>query len=209
MHCGRAPSLLTCCVLFVLAGGAQAGDAPRWTFDRIHSQVVFFVDHLGFSKAIGRAHVSDGELVFDPDDWSTASVDVTVALDTLDMGEAKWTDTVRSAQFLDTTRWPQAHFRSHSVEKAGADSLRVHGLLALHGHEQPVTLEATLNRVGRDPYAFRNKAGFSARTTLDRFAFGLDRYREVVGADIELRIEVEAVRAKSTDTKEPDDGPAK
>ncbi len=199
----------TCCVLSLLAGSAQAGDVPRWTFDRVHSQVVFFVDHLGFSNAIGRARVSGGELVFDPDDWSTASVDVAVALDTLDMGEAKWTETIRSAQFLDTARWPEARFRSHSVEKTGADSLRVHGTLALHGREQPLTLEATLNRVGRDPYVLRSKAGFSARAMIERFAFGLERYRDVVGAEVELRIEVEAVRTRVGDDKETDDGTAK
>ncbi|MBN8482082.1 MAG: polyisoprenoid-binding protein [Xanthomonadales bacterium] len=209
MRSRTATFLPACCVALASATGVQAGDSPHWTFDPVHSQVVFFVDHLGFSKAIGRAHVTGGELVFDPEDWSTASVDVSVALDTLDMGEEKWTATVRSSQFLDTARWPLARFRSSSVERTGADTLRVHGRLDLHGKEQPLTLDASLNRVGRDPYVFRTKAGFSAHATLDRFAFGLERYRDVVGADVELRIEIEAMRVRANDDKETGDGAAK
>ena len=194
------PALLTfCAALASFVPAAQARQAPTWAFDPVHSQVVFFVDHLGFSKAIGRAHVGAGTLVFDPDDWSSASVDVSVALDTLDMGEAKWTGTVLSSQFLDAKRWPDARFRSRSVEKIGTDGLRVQGTLSLHGHEQPLTREVTVNRGGRDPYAFRSKVGFSARTTLDRFAFGIERFRDVVGADVELRIEAEVVRSKAED----------
>mgnify|MGYP001243193722 CR=1 FL=1 len=188
--------------LFAAGGSAPAHEVPAWTFDPLHSQVVFFVDHLGFAKAIGRARVGEGRLQFDPDDWSTASVDVSVALDTLDMGDAKWTATVLSGQFLDAARWPLARFRSTSVERTDAGDLRVHGLLSLHGHEQALTLEATLNRVGTDPYAFRSKAGFSAQATLDRLAFGIERYRDVVGASIELRIEVEALRLKPTEPEE-------
>lgn len=183
---------------------AQAREAPTWNFDAAHSQIVFFVDHLGFSKAVGRARVGSGRLVFDPDDWNTASVDVVIALDTLDMGEAKWTATVLSRQFLNAKRWPTVRFRSTSVEKTGGDSLRVHGLLSLHGQERPLVLEARLNRVGRDPYTFRNKVGFSARATLDRFDFGIERYRDAVGAEVELRIEIEAARAGRNELEDED-----
>ncbi|HNR92007.1 MAG TPA: YceI family protein [Dokdonella sp.] len=196
------PALLSSLFLCSLA---PASEVPTWRFDPVHSQVVFFVDHLGFSKAIGRARVDSGRLAFDPEDWSTASIDVTIALDTLDMGEPKWTATVRSAQFLDADRWPGARFRSTAVEQTGANALRVHGLLSLHGREQPLTIEATLNRVGRDPYTRKHKVGFSARAKLDRFAFGIERYRDAVGAEVDLRIEIEAVRTGRNAKENNDD----
>lgn len=174
-----------------------AAKAETWRFDPVHTQVVFFADHLGFSHGIGRMKVREGWLRFDVADWSTAQVDVTLDIGSLDMGEAKWTQAVQSGRFLDSARWPTAHFVSTSVEKTDAGNGLVHGQLTLHGVSKPVTLAITFNRIGRDPYAFKTKAGFTARTTLNRFDFGIERFRDVVGAEVELRIEVEAIRDKN------------
>ena len=184
---------------------AAAADA-RWQLDPVHTQVVFFADHLGFSHGIGRIRIREGTLRFDAADWSGAQLDVVLDLGSLDMGEEKWTKVVRSAQFLDVERWPVARFTSRSIERKDGDRGLVHGTLSLRGIEKPITLEVDLNRIGRDPYAFRTKAGFTARARVNRFEFGMQRYRDVVGADVELRIEVEAIRASRTREGEQPDG---
>lgn len=190
-----AATLVGATLLVSTSVGVAAG-AETWRFDPVHTQVVFFADHLGFSHGIGRIKVRDGWLRFDADEWSAAQVDVTLDIGSLDMGDAKWTQAVQSARFLDVARWPTARFVSTSVEKTDAGNGLVHGQLTLHGVSKPVTLAITFNRIGRDPYAFKTKAGFSARTILNRFDFGIERYREVVGSAVELRIEVEAIRDK-------------
>lgn len=184
---------------------AHASEPETWTFDPVHTQIVFFADHLGFSQAIGRLRLEQGWFQFDPDDWSTARADVTVDIDSLDMGEAAWTKKVLSAAFLDAGRWPTARFISTSLEKTGKNTGVLHGDLWLRGEKQPVDLQVTFNRIGGDPYAFKTKAGFSARATLDRFAFGMERYRDVVAGPVELRIEVEGVRGGKAG-KTNDDG---
>lgn len=176
-----------------------AREVQAWRFDPVHSQVVFFADHLGLSHGIGRLKVRGGVLHFDADDWSRARVDVAIDVGSLDMGEDKWTKTVLSSQFLDAARWPEARYVSTSVEKTGPDRGIVQGTLELLGVRHPLALDITFNRIARDPYAFRTKAGFTARATLDRFAFGMARYRDVVGGEVELRIEVEAVRDTHAD----------
>lgn len=188
----NAANAIAASLLLAVAPFARA-ELDSYRFDPVHTQVVLFADHLGLSHGIGRAKVGGGWLRFDADDWSTSQLDVSVDLATLDMGEEKWTRTVQSSQFLDVERYPVARFVSRSVEKTGATSGIVEGELSLHGQTRPVTLQVTFNRIGRDPYAFKTKAGFSARMTIDRFDFGIDRYREVVGADVEMRIEVEAI----------------
>lgn len=190
-------------LLSILAIGqsARAAQPETWTFDPVHTQIVFFADHLGFSKAIGRIKLEQGWFQFDPDDWSTAQADVVVDISSLDMGEPAWTKKVLSPAFLDTARWPSARFISTSLEKTGKNTGILHGDLWLRGEKQPVDLEVSFNRIGGDPYAFKTKAGFSARTTLDRFAFGMDSYRDVVAGPVELRIEVEGVRSKNKDRK--------
>ncbi|HUD40616.1 MAG TPA: YceI family protein [Dokdonella sp.] len=176
-------------------GRAAAAGATTWRFDPVHTQITFFVDHLGFAQAAGRVRVAGGWFRFDPDDWSSAAVEATIDLASLDMGDAKWSEAVHSGQFLDVERWPTARFVAQALDTGGQPKGQaiLRGQLTLRGQTRPVELAVTFNRIGRDPYAFKRKAGFSARTTLARSAFGMKRYAEVVGETIEVRIEVEGI----------------
>lgn len=188
--------------LLTIGQAAQAVQPETWTFDPVHTQIIFFADHLRFSHAIGRLKLEQGWFQFDADDWSTARADVVVNIGSLDMGEAAWTKKVLSSAFLDAERWPTARFIGTALEKTGKDTGILHGDLWLRGEKQPVNLEVTFNRIGGDPYAFKTKAGFSARAVLDRFAFGMDRYRDVVAGPVELRIEIEGVRGGKKDNND-------
>lgn len=179
-----------------IAGSADVRAATTQTYvlDPIHSQIVFFADHLGFSHGIGRLRIRSGWFQFDPDDWSTARVDAVIDMTSLDMGEGAWTKKVASAQFLDTAQWPSARFVGHSLEKVADNAGILRGELRLRGVHRDIDLDVTFNRAGGDPYAFKTKAGFTARAQLDRFDFGMKTYRDVVGPAVELRIEVEGIR---------------
>ncbi len=183
---------------------ARAADTTTWRLDTTHTQIVFFADHLGLSNGIGRVRVREGWFRFDPDDWSNAQAEVVIDLTSVDMGDAKWSDAVRSGQFLDVTRWPTARFTASRLEKTGDVSGVLHGELVLRGKTQPVELAVTFNRIGRDPYAFRTKAGFTATTTLARGAFGMTRFADVVGENVSLRIEVEGIRDAKAEEKTTD-----
>jgi polyisoprenoid-binding protein YceI len=55
-----------------------------------------------------------------------------------------------------------------------------------------VVLDAKLNKLA--PHPFRptlEVAGFSATTTIDRTAFGMDKYAPAVGTEVKVRIETE------------------
>lgn len=185
-------------IMFATAVPGHAGELQRYRFDPIHSQVVFFVGHLGFSQAIGRVRLGPGHFSFDDADWSRSMVDAVVNLDSLDMGDAKWTDAVKASQLLDVARYPQARYLSRSVEKTGAHNGVVHGELTLHGKTVPLDLAITFNKAGRDPYSFKDKVGFSARASLQRGDFSMSRYQGVVGEEVELRIEVEGIPDNKT-----------
>ncbi len=192
-HGARWPALLIGCVFGWAAPPAHA--APdTWGFDPVHSQVWFSADHQHFSHPVGRLRIKDGWFQFDPGNWSASRVDVVIDLTSIDLGDAKWNSAVKSSQFLDTQRWPTAHFVSHSVDKIDATHGVIHGDLSLHGETRPVDVSFTLNRIGTDPYTFKRKAGFSATATLQRSAFEMKRYAEVVGEDITLRFEIEGIR---------------
>ena len=192
-------------VIAVTGGSRMAhADADVYRFDPVHSQVWFTADHQHFSRPQGRLRIKDGWFRFDPEDWTSAQVDVVIDLASIDLGDPKWNAMVASGQFLDAKRWPIARYVSTTIEPRDATHARVHGELDFHGVKKPLDLDVTLNRVGTDPYAFKQKAGFSATATLDRFAFGMDRYKDVVAAAIELRFEIEGVRDRNAANKSGD-----
>jgi polyisoprenoid-binding protein YceI len=196
--------------LVLLSASPSAGAAAEtYRFDPVHTQVWFQADHQRFSHPRGRLRVKDGWFQFDDKDWSASRVDVTIDLASADMGDAKWSDMVRSGQFLDTARWPTARFTSRSVDKKDDQTGVIHGDLQFRGETRPIDVAFTFNRIGNDPYAFQQKAGFSAKATLRRSDFGMKRYADVVGEAIEVHLEIEGIRdrgaaEKSTAEEKPD-----
>ena len=61
------PHLLAGLLLLGLSS-AVSGAINQYDFDKAHTQILFFVDHLGFSKSQGEFHDYDGRFIFDPDD---------------------------------------------------------------------------------------------------------------------------------------------
>jgi polyisoprenoid-binding protein YceI len=200
-------ALATFAISALFAAPAAHGAAEVYRFDPVHTQIWFIADHQHFSHPQGRLHVKSGWFQFDEKDWGTGRVDIEIDMKSADMGDAKWSDMVRSGQFLDTERWPTARFISKSIEKKDDKNGVIHGDLTLHGETKPVDVEFTLNRIGNDPYQFKQKAGFSAKAVLHRSDFGIKRYADVVGENIELRFEIEGIRdsaAAQQEEKKPD-----
>jgi len=188
-----------------VTGAHAAADVYR--FDPVHTQIWFTADHQRFSHPQGRLRVKDGWFQFDEKDWSSARVTIDVDMTSADMGDEKWNRMIRSGQFLDAERWPIARFTSRSVEKKGDHDGVIHGDLTLHGETKPFDVAFTVNRIGTDPYQFKQKAGFSAKAVVHRSEFGIKRYAEVVGENIELRFEIEGV-PDSGAAKQAEDEPA-
>ena len=189
--------------LFVIMAVAPAkAQSARYTLDPAHSRIVFSVGHDGFSHTIGTFSRIQGELWFDPQDWSSARLDVWIELDTLDLGDEGFTKRIARRDFLSVNRHPRAHFVSSKVESLSTNTAHVHGLLTLRGKTAPVTLEVKLNRLARSAYSLRHTAGFSATASLSRSAFGMTSHAKAVDDTVQLRIEVEALRARRRDEPE-------
>lgn len=200
------------CFLVLLQGllivGSASAAPEAYELDPVHTRVLFAVEHAGFSQALGTVSGSTGRLVFDPDDWSTSTLEVTVPLQRVDLGDAKWNDSVLAGNLLDATRFPTATFVSTRVEPVDARHAKVHGNLTLHGVTREVTLDVAFNALKRHPLPpFRRTAGFSATTVISRADFGIDAWKSVIGDRVELRMEVEATRTRADDRDNRDDAP--
>ena len=215
MHVPQRPSSCRPIALLVLlavlaCAPAAAGEPIRYAFDPVHTQVMFAIDHAGFSKAIGTVSGSEGSLHFDVDDWSSARLDVVVPMTRLDLGDSGWTASVFAPRFLDVTRYPQARFVSTDLQRDAGNRGQACGLLTLHGVTRPLCLDIVMNKAGRYPLPpFRRTIGFSATAALKRSDYGMTRWQSLVGDEIELRIEAELFRRDVDDPPpaQPDPSP--
>lgn len=200
-----APGLLAAALL-----GSPAWAAPaNFRLDPVHTRVLFAISHAGYSHALGTVSGSTGTLVFDPDDWSSAKVSVSVPMTRLDLGDAGWNRAAGGHGLLDVDRYPVATFVSSRIEPKDPTHAAVCGTLTLHGVGQDVCLQVTFNQLKRLSLPpFHRIAGFSATTTLSRKAFGIDAWPGVIGDDVELRIEAEAEPDASHGDNPPRDTPA-
>ena len=182
-------AILLASLLAALPGTAGASEVPAYTLDPVHTRVMFAIEHAGFSKALGTVSGSTGVLLFDPDDWTTARLDVRVPLARLDLGDAKWNAATLARNLLDGERFPEARFVSDAVCPLDETRARVCGQLSLRGVTRPLCLDVAFNALKRHPLPpFRRTAGFSATGMLSRTDFGIDAWPTLIGYAVELRI---------------------
>jgi polyisoprenoid-binding protein YceI len=177
--------------------GLSAQAADRYVIDGAHSDLVFMVDHLGYSMTIGRMNRVEGEILFDESRVENSAVEIAIDAASLDTNHKARDDDLRSANFFNVERYPRITFKSTAVEATGENTGRVTGDLTLLAVTRPVTLEVTFNRKAPHPipsYDGVITAGFSARTRIRRSDFGMDAYVPAVGDEVELLIEIEAFR---------------
>lgn len=179
--------------------GAHA-EATTYRIDPVHSQVVFNVEHNGFSRSFGRLKVTDGTIRFNRDDWSKSSVDATIDLSSVDMGDAAWDKAVRASALLDSDRAKTARYVSDSVEQKNDAEGVVHGKLTLRGVTLPLDLPFRVNRVGTTIYGMHTVAGFSSSVILDRTRYGMTSNANSIGNDVTVWLEIEAIRGDAAAT---------
>lgn len=185
------------------APAAVFAQAERYAIDPVHTRVMFEISHAGYSQAIGTVSGSTGTLVFDPEDWASARVEVSVPLARLDLGDDKWNRAALGGNLLDGDGHPQARFVSTRVEPVDATHARVFGTLTLRSVSREVQLDVAFNQLKRYPLPpFRRTAGFSATATISRKAFGIDAWPTVIGDSVTLRIEAEAQRVRGGDARD-------
>jgi polyisoprenoid-binding protein YceI len=171
----------------------------RWEIDTSHSDVQFTVRHMVVTKARGRFTRWAGSVDFDENDLTRSSVTVRIDADSIDTGHADRDAHLRSPDFLDAESHPRLEFRSTGIDRVDVERYRIHGDLTIRGVTRRVTLDAELGGIKADPWGAQ-RAGFSARTKIDRRDFGLTWNQALeaggllVGEKVDIELEVEAVR---------------
>jgi polyisoprenoid-binding protein YceI len=180
----------------------------KWQIDPAHTTIEFAVKHMTFTTVRGRFKSFTGAIKVDEQNPNNSKVEVDIDAASIDTGVADRDAHLRSADFLDVENHPRIVFTSTSVEGAHAhagDSFRVVGQLTIRGKMLEVTLSASFEGVGKDPWG-HERAGFNALTEIDRREWGLmwNQALETGGLLVAntLKIEIEAQTIKQAAASE-------
>jgi polyisoprenoid-binding protein YceI len=144
-------------------------------------------------QLVGTARIAPGSFSFDPQDWSKASIDVTMPTRSIDMGDAVWNAQIRGdEEWAKLWATPAIEFRSTSFDRSDATHGVLHGTLAMAGVTRPVDLQVRFNKIGRNEVSEHTSVGFSATTTVRRSQWGLDAYSDLVGDELTVQVQLEA-----------------
>lgn len=184
--------------LACLAGLLLTGPvlATTYTLEPNYTQVVFNWDHLGYSFPTAQIARGKGTLEFDAMDPTRAKVRVSMPLAMLESGVPDLDEHLKSEDFFDIAKHPEAVFTSTKVERGmGAERLRVTGNLTMHGITRPLTLDVRILKVGSNARTGIATVGFNATAKLKRSDFGLGAFVPQVGDEIELTITTQGAEA--------------
>lgn len=178
--------------------GTELPTPGTYALDASHTHVGFSVRHMMVSKTKGRFADFAGTVTI-ADVPLASSVEVEIQVGSVDSRDETRDGHLRSPDFFDAYAFPTITYRSTKVTPAGKGTWKVEGDLTVRGVTLPVPLEVTFEGGAKDPWG-GTRIGFTARTELNRDAFGLTWNQTLetggvlVGKQVKIDIEAEAVQ---------------
>lgn len=170
-------------------------EPAKWSVDRVHSNVRFSVAHLVVSEVEGKFKMFDGSLEHTKADFSDAKVAFTVDVASIDTDNEMRDKHLKGDDFFNAEQFPAMKFQSTSMKPVGGNKYQLAGNLTIRNVTKPVVFDVTFG--GTTNAMGKTKAGFKAKTTINRFDYNLKWSQATeagglaVGKDVEIVVNVE------------------
>ncbi len=130
-----------------LAIVSPAALADTYQLEKTHVDLLFSIDHAGFTQKHGSFRDLDATLDYDAAKPEASRVTVTVKTASIDTALPARDKDLKGERFLDVEKYPEMKFVSTRVTSTGAGALRIEGNLTLHGVTKPLTLGSATQQV--------------------------------------------------------------
>ena len=185
-------TILAVTTAMILSMLSYSAFAAEYMIDKkgAHAFINFKIKHLGYSWLTGRFDDFSGNFFYDKDNVSASKVNVDIVVGSINSNHQKRDDHLRSADFLNVAKYPDAKFVSTKISDKGGNKLEVAGNLTLHGVTKNISFMAEKIGEGNDPWG-GYRAGFSGETILKLKDFNIS---EKVGGEVILELHIEGIR---------------
>ncbi|OGR70695.1 MAG: hypothetical protein A2X40_06040 [Elusimicrobia bacterium GWC2_65_9] len=164
--------------------------------------MAFKIRHL-VGRVPGRFTTFSGTLSYEPGKPEAWKVSASIDPASINTDNEKRDTHLKSPDFFDVGKCPAMSFKSVKVTDVKGDTAKLHGELTMHCATKPVVLDLELGGAGKDPWG-NQRAGFSARTRINRKEFGivwnkaLDAGGVMLGEEVDVTIDIEATLKAET-----------
>jgi polyisoprenoid-binding protein YceI len=171
----------------------------KWVVDSSHSSIEFSIKHMMIAKVKGRFNSFEAQIEADPLDLTTADINFSIDVASIDTRNSDRDAHLRSADFFDVEKNPKITFQATKIVSKGEGEYEVTGDLTIRGVTRSETFTVTFEGSGKDPWG-NEKAGFSGHGTIKRSDYGLtwnavlETGGVLVGDEVKISLEIEAVK---------------
>jgi polyisoprenoid-binding protein YceI len=186
----------------VLAGATlwAAGPQPALAAsDRLHigdgrGTIDFSIGDSRIFRTTGGFKKWNGSVMVDDGDVPHSSVSVVVDTRSIQMLDPQQTAMLRDVDFFDVERFPEMSFASTRIDRTGDSTLKVLGDLTLRGISKPMTLDVAVTERQPNAPVGKRYAIFKAEGSLKRSEYGMTKFIDVVGDNVDISIRTDAWR---------------
>ncbi len=188
---------ITMAALFVAV--LTFAQSTNWGFDQSHSNVRFAVSHMVISEVEGNFSKYEGSVKSTKSDFSDASVNFTINVNSIDTDDEKRDEHLRGTDFFDVAKFPNITFKSTSMEKVGDKKFKVTGDFTMLGITKEITMDVKYGGTINDPWG-NTKAGIKVTGTINRTDWGLkynstlDTGGLMIGEDVDIVCNFELIK---------------
>lgn len=187
-------------VLLAFMPASEPVEVPKWNVDKVHSTVSFKINHF-FTPVTGRFSEFDIDFVFDPNDLAGSKVKVVIKVNSVNTGNEKRDNDLRSDNFFGSKTYPEMIYESEKIERTDENEYLMHGKLTIKETTKDVAIPFTVLGTMDHP---RRKGveimSVKSELKINRNEYGVgtgDWIRtNVVGDEITIQIFIEANRKK-------------
>jgi polyisoprenoid-binding protein YceI len=169
-----------------------------YVIDPSHSEVGFVARHAMVTKVRGWFRTVEGTITV-AENFADSTATATMAVDSVDTGNADRDAHLKSADFFDAATTPDITFTATGIRDIDGDEFVLDGDLTIKGITKPVSLEAEYNGSATDPFG-NARVGFSAETEVEREDWGLtwnaalETGGVLVSKKIKLTLDISAIK---------------
>ena len=121
-----------------------------------------------------------------------SKVDVAIEAASINTENAMRDKDLRSSNFFNVDQYPVVTFRSVSVKSLAKDRFEVTGDFSMHGVTKRIMIP--ISATGTTSSLEETRVGFEGTLTLKRNDYALNYMPGIVGEDVSITLEIEAVK---------------
>jgi polyisoprenoid-binding protein YceI len=177
----------------LLLGLASMSSAATYIIDGsgagMHTSVHFRAMHIGISALWGRFDNIAGTFTWDSANVGASSITVNIDPASINTNLVARDEHLRTADYLDVAKYPEAGFASTHIMDMGNGKLHVMGNFTLHGVTKEISFEAAKTGEGETPFG-DYRVGFEGELELNVQDYGIG----LTPGTIRILLAIEGIR---------------